>query len=138
MLSGTLLPAAPRGPRERVGEATEPAAAHRLHLDELPGRERNREPGHETVPRGRNLGDLRERTTPLTAPGRLSMKVVLHTMSRRFGEPSHISGPGGREPDGLGVHAPRVVRLRRARAEPSANVERMLAAAAPRKLAGAA
>ena len=77
--------------------------------------------------------DLVERDDALTSPGRLSMKVVLHTMRPRFGEAEpHLRArrPGTRRP--RRACATRRTPARRARAEPSANVERMLAAAAAR------
>ena len=108
-MAATLLPGcAVRATLARTAAARrrEPAAAHRLDLDDRAVRERDREAGHEPV-RATATTSCDVCRAARTPDDRARPAQPERSCSTRRApcsvRPSTISGPRGREPDGIGV-----------------------------------
>jgi len=120
------------------GEPAHPTAAQGLELDDLAGRQGERQAGDHAVARGCHGTILASGTRPTIDRGRLNQNVVAKITSRESVNAQHDVGPAVVKPGRVGVLTPRVVGLHaapgRAQREKST---RGSPSSRPRKLAGA-
>src|SRR5438445_1352844 len=95
----------------RNREPTKAPPAHRLDLDELTGRERERKTGHEAVTLSRNLRHVGERYDSLHRRRSVEHEGRTPDDEPRVRQAEPHLRAGGREPDCFRLHAPAVVRL---------------------------